>query len=71
MEQVFIAQRTLNPSSNPELLQMSPKEYRARYVEIMRQADNSPNFVPNPERYQFKGKEAREERMYGILGVED
>jgi len=33
--------------------------------------DNSPNFVPNPERYQFKGKEAREERMYGILGVED
>jgi hypothetical protein len=67
MEQIFIAHRTLNPNSNPEVLNLSPKEYRARYIEIMKQADNSNNFVANPNKYLFVGKEERERRLYGVM----
>ena len=71
MEQIFLAQRALNPSSQTDLINLTPKEYRSRYVEFLRQSDKSPNFKPDPEKYRFKGKEAREERMYGILGLNE
>jgi hypothetical protein len=71
MEQIFIAQKTLNPSSQIHLLNLPPKEYRSRYVEIMRQADKSPNFKPDPEKYTFKNKESREQRLYGMLRLDD
>ena len=71
MEQIFIAQKTLSPSSYVDHLAMTPKEYRTRYVEILKQADNSPNFVSDPEKYRFKGKEEREQRMYGIFINDD
>ena len=67
MEQIFIAQRTLNPCSYPQMTNMSPKEYRARYIEIMKQADKSDNFMADPNKYVFHGKEERERRLYGVL----
>ncbi len=67
MEHIYFAQHALNPNSNTELQKMTPKEYRAKYIEIMRKADRSPNFKPDPEKYRFKAREAREQRKYGIL----
>ena len=67
MEQIFIAQRSLNPNTFPQMMNISPKEYRARYIEIMKQTNNSDNFVADPYKYLFHGKEERERRMYGVL----
>jgi hypothetical protein len=66
-EQIFFAQRSLNPNSFPNLFGLTPKEYRAKYVEIMRQADKSDDFRPDPAKYKFQGRVDREKRMYGIF----
>ena len=66
-EQIFLAQRSLNPNSFPEQLNMTPKKYRAKYVEIMNQSDKTANFEADPEKYRFKGREDRERRKYGIF----
>jgi hypothetical protein len=53
------------------MVNMSPKEYRAKYTEILRQADKSPKFQPDPDKYRFKGKDEREDRMYGFINGKD
>ncbi len=69
MEHIYFAQHALNPNSNQTLQKMTPKEYRARYIEIMRKVDRSPNFRPDPDKYRFKAREAREERKFGIFSA--
>lgn len=68
MEQAYRAQNALSPNNR---IFLGPREYRERYAEIMSQADRSKKFRPNPDKYRFHNKVAREERLYGALGIEN